>query len=148
MNSADPSEDKSLVGREDTSFCLLLLTEDNADDHSYLYSLESILRQKYSSYRLVILDNASVDKTASLTKRRLSDLQAPEKSRVRLYTSKQKLPLAHILYFGIKRFCQPEEVVLAMEAGDELVGESVLELLNGKYQQQGTFAVYYLSIYH
>ena len=73
-SSAPPGH---LDGREDTYFCLLLLTENNADDHSYLYSMESVFSQNYSSYRLVILDNASADRTAQLTKRHLLSLQRP-----------------------------------------------------------------------
>ena len=107
---------------EETFFCVLLLTHNNEVGYSFFYSVESVLKQKYSSFRLAVLDNASKDWTARALRRHLMRLEAGERKKVYLHSVREELAEGELIYFGGRHFCQPGEVMIIMEAGEEMVG--------------------------
>lgn len=50
--------------KEELHACVIAPTYNNEVDFRYIWHLESILQQDYNNYRVIIIDDASVDKTA------------------------------------------------------------------------------------
>lgn len=117
-HSENTSEIVPLDSHEESSyFCLLLMIDGNSTDFNYFYSIESVLKQEYSSYRLVIIANGSPDSTIKVIKRHILKIPSFQSKRVHFYSSKWSLPVGQVLYFGVRKFCQPGEVLLVMDAG-------------------------------
>jgi glycosyltransferase involved in cell wall biosynthesis len=49
--------------------CVVVSTRNNAKYNRYLYNIKSLLNQNYTNYRVIILDDASEDRTGLLLKR-------------------------------------------------------------------------------
>jgi hypothetical protein len=62
--------------------------ENNDNNLSHLYSVESIIMQDYSQFRLFIIDNNSIDLTAKSMKYHLSKISEENKKKIKLYKSK------------------------------------------------------------
>jgi cellulose synthase/poly-beta-1,6-N-acetylglucosamine synthase-like glycosyltransferase len=101
---------------ETTSFCILLLIR-NQKRFDFFYSLQSVLKQNYENYRLIILDNASDDLTPKFMRRHILDLVNRKKKRVYLFGSKDSRSKGEAIFFGARKFCQVGEVLIVMEAG-------------------------------
>lgn len=101
--------------------------------------LDSILRQKYTNYRVVCVDDASTDGTAQkiaqyIEKHNLS-------STWELVVSKKRTrKLAH-WYREIHR-CKDDKIVLLLDGDDWLLGDNVFQTINEIYSTTDTWFTY------
>lgn len=101
--------------------------------------LDSILRQKYANYRVVCVDDASIDGTAQkiaqyIKKHNLS-------ATWELVVSKKRTrKLAH-WYREIHR-CKDNEIVLLLDGDDWLFGDNVFQIINEIYSTTDTWFTY------
>ena len=54
--------------QKEVGFCVLVATRNTAWDYRFEFNLHSILRQDYTNYRIVVVDDASTDNTAALVR--------------------------------------------------------------------------------
>lgn len=105
-------------------------------------------KQEYSSYRLVIVDNASKDNTLRAATRHLNFLGERVGPKIRIYGEHEAREKSETLYFATRMFCQKDEVLIFMSGGEELVGTDTLQKINSEYRNSNPLAVYSNSIFY
>lgn len=93
-------------------------------------NLRSVLEQDYSDFRVIYIDDASLDQTYATVSEWLSRL--PRANCVELRRNQKNLGAAENYYRAILS-CAPHEIVLMLDGDDWLAHEGVLQKLNGIY---------------
>lgn len=94
------------------------MTSNDYKDLAFLYTLESIITQRYGNFRVIILDNKSSDLTAEAIKYHLSLISPSERKRVTFHQVKQNMHRSELLYYAIKHLSMPDEVLIMMKSGE------------------------------
>lgn len=94
-------------------------------------ALHSIFEQEYEAYRVILVDDGSVDGTVEKMQQFILDNQ--QEHRVLFVKNEHRLGPIASLYRMIDN-CQEEEVILPLEAKDWLAHPQVLQRLNATYQ--------------
>lgn len=93
--------------------------------------LSSIFSQNYESYRVIFIDDASLDETYVSAQNFV--MNAAQDERVILMRNEKKLGIAASLYLAAEH-CLDQEVIIPLEAKDWLVQEDILSRLNQAFQ--------------
>ncbi len=94
-------------------------------------ALSSILEQEYDHYRVIVIDDASLDKTAEKINQFVVDNN--QQAKVTLIRNERRLGPIASLYRTVDG-CLDREIVMPLEAKDWLAHPQVLSHLNGAYQ--------------
>ena len=113
--------------------------------HQQLF--ESLERQNYSNYHLVYVDDNSPREEVDGMLKFLRENRTRVNNRIKyLHTNQHIGSLANHRYF-IRKYCNPEDIVLIVDADDYLIGAQTLKIINHAYLDPQIWFVYTRYIY-
>ena len=96
----------------------------------------SVARQNYSNYHLVYVDDASDDKSPQKM-REIISVEYPEmKNKVIIVENSHRIYSLANRFKAITKYCNEDEIIIDIDADDELIGVQVLKLFNAMYQSK------------
>ncbi|MBX9744963.1 MAG: glycosyltransferase family 2 protein [Chlamydiales bacterium] len=101
-------------------------------------SLSSLFAQDYGPYRVIFIDDASIDHTYEKTQRFV--MSAAQDERVIMLRSDTRLGFFAALSRAMEH-CLENEIIIPLQAKDWLCGEDVLSRLNKMFQYPDVWAV-------
>jgi glycosyltransferase involved in cell wall biosynthesis len=126
------------LGARKTKFVFIVTSYNNAS--YYMKNLFSLLRQTYTDFRIIYVDDCSPDGTADLVSRYLVD-NNPTNIPVLLLRQPERKRKMYNFYYAMQ-FVEDEEVAIDMDGDDWLVHRHVLEKLNQIYQDPRVWVTY------
>lgn len=90
---------------------------NNAKNFRYQFNLQSILHQDYSNYHIVLIDDASPDRTGSLVKRFLKKNRIDD-SRITVIINQQQLTAIPNINVAVTQHCKPNEIGFFVDGDD------------------------------
>ena len=114
--------------------CVVVPTRNNVPNFRYEANLQSILQQEYNNYRLVIVDDASTDHTASFIELWLRQSKLPS-TRYRLIKNQERISAVPNINMAIKQHCHQDDIAVIVNGDDELLGKKVFQVVNAIYQR-------------
>ena len=100
----------------------------------YKQNLDSVLRQNYSNYRVIYIDDISTDNTAELVQSYLA--KHSESKRVLFIKNQEKMLAMANIYHAVHNYCEDDEIVVMVDGDDFLAHPNVLKHLNYLYSQK------------
>lgn len=97
----------------------------------YLHSVEKL---NYSNFHVVYVNEFSTDFSPQNVFTYLNQSRMRLRNRIRIVNNLQYLGTLANIYFWVKRFCGPEDVVLVVGKDESLIGRQALKVLNSFYQ--------------
>ena len=122
-------------------FCVFIPSYNNVKNDRYIHNLNSILRQKYSNYRILYIDDASPDNTAKFVEEYVSKLNLPE-GKFTLIRNEKNLKALENIYYASHNFCKDHELFMIMDGDDYLIGDYVFQSYNLHFQKEDLWHVY------
>lgn len=105
----------------------------------YKGNLDSTMRQNYSNYRLIYIDADSPDGTFDLVKGYVDENAWND--RITLIKNEKRCGSAENIYNAIQ-MCNPEEIIVMVEADDQLAHANVLKKVNEVYSDPDVWMTY------
>lgn len=96
---------------------MVVPTYNNRAGDRYLRNLESILRQNYSNYHIVVIDDGSNDGTASLLKLYAQFHQISEQKLKIVLNSERRMAMPNI-YTAARDYCKGHEIFMIVDGDD------------------------------
>jgi glycosyltransferase involved in cell wall biosynthesis len=121
--------------------CLLVPGYNNNDKFRLENSLNSIFSQNYTNYFVVILDDASIDKSNEVYSNYLNFYDINPHRYVYIKNQKRLTPLESIYYSG-HNICSEDSILMIVDGDDELIGKNALKLFNIAFQKNKAGVVY------
>ena len=121
--------------------CIVVPGHNNNADFRLEGNLNSIFTQNYSSYKVVIVDDASTDGSGQLYRDYLA-FHAIDKQRYTFVENSKQVTALQNIYFAALRHCEKHSIVVTLDADDELIGRNVLKVFNWAYQTNKAGVVY------
>lgn len=100
----------------------------------YLWTVESVIQQNYTNFRMIILDDASPDKTYLKVAEHLRWRKASQSQFIVVRSNVNHKPMGNIFY-GTDKYCNLSEIQFVVDGDDELIGRQVLKVFNALYQK-------------
>lgn len=97
-------------------------------------TLDSIFSQKYSNFRVVLVNDASTDNTKELIDMYIARISAASETpqcQV-IHNNIRRRKLANL--YTILHECDPDEIVFLLDGDDRLIHDNVLNYINAQYQ--------------
>jgi len=91
--------------------------------------------QEYNNYHIVVIDDASTDKTGKLISDFLGSQNKVPSNRYQIITNTEQKMAMYNLRRAAMEFCQPQEIFMIVDGDDELLGRQVLHLFNAVFQK-------------
>ena len=120
---------------------------NNNDRFRIEYNLNSIFQQNYTNYFVVIIDDASTDKSEEVYRMYL-DFYGIEKSSFIFIENKERKTALENIYIATHSYCSTDSVAMVVDADDELIGKNVLKVFNAAYQQKKAGVIYSNFFYY
>ena len=125
------------------TFVVIIPSYNNKD--WYQKNLDSVCFQDYQNYRVIYIDDASSDGTATLVERYIKEKKL--QAKVSLIQNKTRhLALAN-LYQAIHS-CKPHEIIITVDGDDWLSSDKALSYLNTIYADPDVWMTYGQFIYY
>lgn len=105
----------------------------------YKQHLDSTLFQAYDNYRMIYVDDASPDGTGNLVEAYVKEKN--KSNMVTLIKNTTRLGLMANIYQAVHK-CKDEEIVMMVEADDQLAHDNVLQIINQAYQDPSIWLTY------
>lgn len=112
-------------------FVILIATYNN--EKFVEHNLRNALKQNYSSYRIIIIDDASTDSTLSEIQKIVSN--SPKKNIVTLVHNETRQGALANHYYAIHNLIEDDEIVVILDGDDTLPNRKVLLVLNEAYSK-------------
>ena len=128
--------------------CIISAGRNLLRNDFYKNFLNSITRQNYTNYKLVIVDDASTDNTfAGLISEIEKNLFL--NTRTFLIRNPKNVGALGNKDMSIRNHCSEGDIVIDIDADDALIGSQVLKLMNALYHQHDKWFIYsnYVSAY-
>jgi len=94
-------------------------------------TINSVLKQEYSNYKYILVDDVSTDKTVEIVKRMTENID-----NIEVITNSTKKYSLQNIYEGIRALDpQKEDIILTLDGDDWLAGTQVFETINEKYNE-------------
>ena len=84
--------------------CIVTPSYNNVDHDRYLWTLESVFQQNYTNFKMVIIDDASPDKTYEKVAEHLRWRNASQSQFVVVKSTANHKPMGNIFY-GSQKYC-------------------------------------------
>ena len=121
--------------------CVVVPSYKNFKRYRYYFNLYTILQQQYTNYRVIIIDDASDDKTAESIEYEMT-INPIIRQRVTLIkNSKRQYHMANF-YKAIYGHCKKGEILLTIDGDDQLIGKMVFKTINAAYHRTKGLAIY------
>ena len=112
---------------------VVLTTSYNNKDWAR-FNIESICNQDYNNFRLIYIDDASVDNTADIVES--FALAHPKKISFQLIRNAQRLGALENIYHAIHERCLDEEIIVSLDGDDWFYDNQVLKRIDAVYSLQ------------
>jgi glycosyltransferase involved in cell wall biosynthesis len=103
---------------------------------------QSIERQNYTNYHIVLVDDFSPDNTAYELYNYLQQTNSRLKNRIKIVRNKQRMGALGNMYYYMRTYCSNNNIIVSVDADDALIGAQTFNLLNKLYQNPETWFVY------
>ena len=90
--------------------------------------------QDYTNYHFTIIDDGSVDGTATLIKSFLESQEKVNRSQYEIVTHTERTFSLSSIRNASKNYCKEEDIIVVVDGDDELLGRQVLKLFNAVFQ--------------
>jgi glycosyltransferase involved in cell wall biosynthesis len=118
---------------------IVILVPSYNNQKWYKHNLDSIFAQKYHNFRVIYIDDASIDETGILVKEYIKQKKI-EHQFTFIQNKKQEGSLANI-YKGVW-LCAPNEIIANLDGDDWFAHEYVLQKLNDTYSDPNIWVTY------
>ena len=98
--------------------------------------------QDYTNYHFTIIDDGSVDGTATLIKSFLESQEKVNRSQYEIVTHTERTFSLSSIRNASKNYCKEEDIIVVVDGDDELLGRQVLKLFNAVFQEKGVWYMY------
>lgn len=98
-----------------------------------LLFFKSLNEQNYSNYRVLLIDDGSVDHSTEYLMEKLSSYPRLS-NRVQILKNKKHMGLLASMDIAIRNYCESGEIVFKIDIEDALIGKQALNLLNRFYK--------------
>ena len=98
--------------------------------------------QDYTNYHFTIIDDGSVDGTATLIKSFLESQEKVNRSQYEIVTHTERTFSLSSIRNASKNYCKEEDIIIVVDGDDELLGRQVLKLFNAVFQEKGVWYMY------
>ena len=122
---------------QDKSFAIVVASYNNKN--WYQKNLDSIFSQNYPNYRLIYVDDASEDGTATLVREYV--IKKGQEDRTTIISNDTRL-FAMANFYKAIWLCSPEEIVVELDGDDWFANENVLAYLNEVYADPEVWVTY------
>ena len=126
---------------EELPMCLILPGINNYAGYRAELNLNSIFQQNYSNYFVVIINDASTDRSDEIYRKYL-DFHNFDKSRYVYINNKRNKGSLENIYNSVHEYCSADSVASSPDADDELIGKNVLKVFNAAFQQKKAGVIY------
>ncbi len=110
---------------------MVVLTTSYNNKNWVKKNITSILRQNYSNYRLIYIDDASQDGTADALENFMENI--PKKIEVQIIRNKNRAGALANIYHAIHDLCADNEIVISLDGDDWFYDNQVLQRINLAY---------------
>ena len=90
---------------------------------------------------MVIIDDASNDRTSELLAKHLKWRNVTQDKVIVVKSRKNQKPMGSIFY-GTHKYCRLGEIQYVVDGDDELIGRQVFKVVNALYQKEKLFTLY------
>ncbi len=114
--------------------CIIVPTYNNEQGQRYRQNIESIIKQQYKNYKVIIIDDSSLDQTPQLIKQIIKYHKLSPKQYIVIQNKIQKKALQNIKH-AASSYCDPKDIMIIIDGDDQLVGKQVFKLFNAVFQK-------------
>ena len=106
----------------------------------YQKNLESILNQNYTNFKVIIIDDNSIDNTGLKIEEFIKNKKI-EKKITLIKNKKRKLLLKNLIH-AIKGYCPKKSIVISLDGDDWLYGNTVFDEIITAYTEEKIWLTY------
>lgn len=121
----------------ENSFVIITASYNNKS--WYEWNLDSTLNQNYTNYRVIYIDDHSLDNTGQLALEYARSINKLDKIQV-IINNEQKGALANI--YNAVHSCKPDDIIVLVDGDDSLSNYNVLPFLNSVYKDPNVWFTY------
>ena len=118
-----------------------IITASYNNSQWYEWSLNSVITQTYSNWRMIYIDDCSTDETANLVEIYIKKNNLENKIQLIRNKIHEGNPLANH-YKAIHNLCKDDEIMVILDGDDALAHPHVLQTLNTTYQNSNIWLTY------
>ena len=133
----------SLAWTEEKAMVVVIPSYNNLQ--WYKKNLDSVLAQKYTNFRIILIDDASPDGTGPAIQQYIQEKNA--QNRVTFIQNSKRVGALANEYKGIW-LCRPSEIVVNLDGDDWMPHNHVLEKLSQVYADPNVWVTYGQFVYH
>lgn len=122
---------------EEKQFAIVIPSYNNKD--WYIRNLDSVVSQSYGNYKIIYIDDASIDGTGELVKEYIKERHL--ENLVTFIQNEQRVGALANIYRAVW-MCDPSAVVAIVDGDDWLAHGHVLEKLNEVYSDENVWMTY------
>jgi hypothetical protein len=126
---------------DELPMCLIVPGYNNNNNFRIESNLNSIFTQNYSNYKVVIINDASTDGSGD-TYRRYFEFYGIDPAHYTYIENKVRLTATENEYIASTMHCGKDEIVVNIDADDELIGRNALKVFNWGYQTKKLGVLY------
>ena len=121
-------------------FCIVISSYNN--EKFIIPNINSIFIQKYSNWRIIYIDDASIDKTLEIAYQIRSDWNiSAERFEILSHPYKVTSP-AYSYYVAANNYCNDDDIMVQLDGDDMLAGEEVLSKLVHVYNNKNIWVTF------
>lgn len=110
-------------------------------------TLDTIFSQSHKNFHVIVIDDASTDKTGKLLDRYQKQYKLYSKLKI-IHNESRVYKLAN-LYSAINNYAQDSDIIIEIDGdGDYLLGNKVFEMLNNIYKSNAIWMTYGGTVMH
>jgi glycosyltransferase involved in cell wall biosynthesis len=121
--------------------CLIVPGYNNNANFRIESNLNSIFTQNYSNYKVIIINDASTDGSGDIYRRYL-EFYGIDPARYTYIENKVRVTAVENIYIASTQHCAKDEIVVTIDADDELLGRNALKVFNWAFQTKKLGVVY------
>lgn len=118
---------------------IIIASRNNAS--FYMGNLDSVTLQQYDNYKVIYIDDASTDNTASLVEEYVSHNHIL-KTKFTLIKNKERIGQLGNYYKAIHELCNNNDIIVQLDGDDQLANSQVLTTINQVYTTKNCLVTY------
>jgi glycosyltransferase involved in cell wall biosynthesis len=97
---------------------VVIPTYNNVKNNRYLDNIKSVVMQNYTNYHIVVIDDASTDRTGELILEYLKGQKKVGEDRFEVIRNAEQMRAMHNLRFAAKNYCKPNDIFIIVDGDD------------------------------
>jgi hypothetical protein len=126
---------------DELPMCLIVPGYNNNANFRIESNLNSIFTQNYSNYKVVIINDASTDGSGD-TYRRYFEFYGIDPAHYTYIENTVRVTAVENIYIASTKHCGKDDIVVTIDADDELIGRNALKVFNWGYQTKKLGVLY------